>query len=98
MNGKLGKDLPGVVEGKQVNDTEPHELEIAVRLDGANATITTTLDDKPLYEWTGPTAALSQSPVWATTKSGTLALGTYAGGWAVSEGKSEAAGREVRFR
>jgi hypothetical protein len=58
-----------------------------VRLDGANATITTTLDGKPLYEWTGPTAALSQSKPWATTEPGALALGTYSGGWAVSEVK-----------
>ena len=56
-NGKQGKDLPGVVERKQVNDSEPHDLEVTVRLDGANATITTTLDTRTLYEWTGPTAA-----------------------------------------
>ena len=60
-----------------------------MRLNGENATITTTLDGKPLYEWTGPTAALSQHPSWvaATTEPGALALGTYAGGWAVSEVK-----------
>jgi len=85
VNGKWGPDLPGVVEGKQVNDTAPHDLELTVRLDGANATITTTLDGQPLYEWTGPTAALSQHKAWATTEPGALALGTYAGGWAVSE-------------
>ncbi|MGB8168816.1 MAG: protein kinase [Chthoniobacteraceae bacterium] len=87
VNGTQGKNLPGVVEGKQVNDAEPHELEVTVRLDGTSATITTTLDTLPLYEWTGPTAALSQARVWATTKLGALALGTYAGGWAVSEVK-----------
>ena len=53
---------------------------MTVRLDSVNATISTTLDGKPLYEWTGPTAALSQHPNWATTEPGTLALGTYAGG------------------
>ena len=87
VNGKNGKDLPGVVEGKQVKDTEPHELEVTVRLDGANATITATLDGQPLYAWTGPTAALSQVPVWAATPPGSLALGTNGGGWAVSEVK-----------
>jgi len=84
---KYGKDLPDVVEGKLVNDTEPHEMEVTVGLDGANATITTTLDSKLLYEWTGPTAALSQAKLWATTKPGVLALGTYSGGWVVSEVK-----------
>jgi|GEM_PF-574922 len=87
VNGKWGKNLPGVVEGMQVKDTEPHDLEVTVRLDGTNATITTTLDGQPLYEWTGPTTALSQHPTWATTEPGSLALGTYAGGWAVSEVK-----------
>lgn len=89
VDGKYGKDLPGVVVGKQVNDTEPHDLEVTVRLDGANATITATLDGNPLYEWTGPTATLSQHPSWAaaTAEPGALALGTYAGGWAVSEVK-----------
>jgi eukaryotic-like serine/threonine-protein kinase len=87
VDGKYGKDLPGSVQGKLVNDTEPHNLEVTVRLDGANATITVTLDTRPLYEWNGPTAALSQHPTWATKKPGSLALGTYAGGWAVSEVK-----------
>ena len=87
VNGKWGKDLPGAVEGKQVKDTEPHELEVTVRLDGAKATITATLDTRPLYAWTGPTADLSQLKNWATTEPGALALGTFAGGWAVSEVK-----------
>ena len=43
------------------------------RLDGANATITTTLDTRPLYAWTGPTAALSQLTGWANTEPGALA-------------------------
>jgi WD domain, G-beta repeat len=84
VNGKAGKDLPGAVYGEQVKDTDPHDLEVTVRLDGANATITATLDGKPLYEWTGPTAALSQDKYFATTEPGALAFGTYAGGWAVS--------------
>ena len=87
VNGKGGKDLPGVVVGKQVKDSAPHELEVTVRLEGANATITTALDTRPLYEWTGPTAALSQSTCWTTTEPGALALGTSAADWAVSEVK-----------
>ncbi|MGB8166903.1 MAG: serine/threonine-protein kinase [Chthoniobacteraceae bacterium] len=87
VNGKNGKDLPEVLERKQVNDSAPHELEVTVRLDGANATITTTLDTRPLYAWTGPTAALSQHQVWATTEPGALAFGTKAADWAVSEVK-----------
>lgn len=61
-----------------------------VRFDSADAAITTTtLDGKPLYEWTAPPAALSQHKAWATTKPGTLSIGAYAGGRAVSELKVE---------
>ena len=87
VNGNEAQDVPGVVMGKQVNDAEPHQLELTVLLDGANATITTTLDGKSLSDWTGPTAALSQHKAWATTEPGALALGTTANGWAVSEVK-----------
>ena len=87
VNGLYGKDLPGVVEGKQVKDMQPHDLEVTVHLEGANATITATLDSRPLYEWTGPSVTLSQHPTWATTAPGALALGTYSGGWVVSEVK-----------
>ncbi|MCB1276872.1 protein kinase [Prosthecobacter sp.] len=91
VNGKFAKDIPGVVEGQQVNDTEPHDLEVIVRLDdksaSTTATISATLDSRPLYKWTGPTAALSQDRRWATIDRRTLALGTNGGGWAVSEVK-----------
>jgi hypothetical protein len=57
---------------------------VTIRPDGANATITTTLDGEALYERTGSITALSQTVAWVTTKPGALALGTYAGGWVVS--------------
>jgi serine/threonine protein kinase/WD40 repeat protein len=88
VNGKWGKDLPGAVQGKQVKDSEQHDLEVTVRLAGGSAVITTTLDGQPLYEWAGQTTALSQTPDWAAnTKPGTLALGTLAADWAVYEVK-----------
>src|SRR5205823_2723875 len=77
-NGKAGKSLPGVVEGKQVKDSAPHDLEITVQLAGAESTITTTLDTRPLYEWRGPIAALDQYSGWATNVPGALAFGTTA--------------------
>jgi serine/threonine protein kinase/WD40 repeat protein len=85
VNGKTGENIPGVTEGKQVNDREPHDLEVTVRLEGTNTTITATLDSRPLYQWTGPTAALTQDGGWATIDRGALGLGTYSGGWIVSE-------------
>ncbi len=86
VNSKTGKDLPGVVEGKQVKDSEQHDLEVTVRPDGGNATISTTLDDQPLYEWIGPVADLCQDKNWKTP-SGTLALGTVNANWVVYEVK-----------
>jgi serine/threonine protein kinase len=93
VNGKKGKDVPGILEGKQVMDSEPHNLELTVGLDGANATITATLDARPLYEWKGPTAALSENPNWGVTAPGTLALGTTADDWVVSEVKVKRPGK-----
>ena len=75
------------MDGKQVKDTTAHDLEVTVRLEGTNTTITATLDSRPLYQWTGPSAALTQDRGWATIDCGALGLGTYSGGWAVSEVK-----------
>lgn len=100
VNGKYGQSLPGVVKGKQVKDTEPHDLEVTVRLDGSNATITTTLDTRPLYGWTGPTAALSRPSEWATSPPGSIAFSTVTDDWMVSEVKAkrlaEAAATPIR--
>ena len=46
VNGKHASALPGSLRDKQVRDSDQHELEVAVRLDGANAKITTTLDSR----------------------------------------------------
>ena len=86
VNNKSGKELPGVLEGKQVPDSEQHDLEVTVRLDGDNATLTTTLDDQPLYKWSGLTAALSKDVNWKNPP-GTLALGTMNANWVVYEVK-----------
>ncbi|MEQ1862249.1 MAG: hypothetical protein ABMA13_20215, partial [Chthoniobacteraceae bacterium] len=86
VNGKFGKDLPGAVQGKQVKDSEPHDLEVTVRLAGPSAVITTTLDGQPLYEWAGPVSSLSQHSDWKGPP-GTLALGAFADDWVVSEVK-----------
>ena len=87
VKGNAGRSLPGAVHGKQVLDSEQHDLEVTVRLDGANATITTKLDDQPLYEWTGPTADLSPEAVHWKTPPGNLALGSVTSNWVVYEVK-----------
>lgn len=60
VNGRNGRDLPGLLVGKQVNDSEPHDLEVTVRLDGANANVTATLDTRSLYAEVPP--ATKRSP------------------------------------
>jgi hypothetical protein len=90
VNGKHASALPGSLRDKQVRDSDQHELEVAVRLDGANAKITTTLDSQPLYEWSGPIDALAQGSNWkASTTHGVLALGTLAADWVVYEVKAK---------
>jgi len=70
-----------------VTDTGPHVLEVTVRLDGKNGTITTTLDSAPLYEWAGPVADLSQAKGWKGSPPGSIAVGASSEGWEVSEVK-----------
>jgi len=86
VNGLETLNEPGSVHGRQVLDSELHDLEVTVRLNGATATITATLDDRPIYSWTGPVTALTQSPDWKSTP-GALALGTMAADWVVYEVK-----------
>jgi len=88
VNNKSGKDVPGFVEGQQLNDSDPHDLELVVRLNGVHATISVTLDAKPFYQWTGPVDALSQAGVWAEgSELAFPALGTNNPNWVVSEVK-----------
>ena len=86
VNGKFGRELPGGVHGKVIKDAEQHDLEVTVRLFGANALITALFDGQPLYEWSGPITALTNSSVWRSPP-GTLGLGTVASGWVVYEVK-----------
>jgi serine/threonine protein kinase/WD40 repeat protein len=86
VQGKGVTNAPGSARGKQVKDSEQHDLELTVRLDGSNATVTATLDSQPLYQWAGPTSDLSPDPRWATPP-GSLALGTHAIDWVVYEVK-----------
>ena len=58
--GTFGIQPRGAVLGKQVNDSEPHDLEVTVRLDGANANVTATLDTRSLYAEVPP--ATKRSP------------------------------------
>jgi eukaryotic-like serine/threonine-protein kinase len=80
---KSASKLPGALLGKQIKDFEPHELDITVRLQGDTATITTLLDARPFHEWSGPTAALSQLPFWASPP-GRLAIGAMSADWTVT--------------
>jgi hypothetical protein len=85
--GKAGKDSPGVVEGRQIQDENPHLLELIIRLTGLEAAFAATLDSKPLYQWSGPVEVLGQNKAWGTTKRGALAFGTLTPDWSVSEVK-----------
>jgi hypothetical protein len=89
VDGKVGPTVPGALKGQQVKDTEPHDLELTVRLDGANAKITATLDVRPLYEWTGPIAGLSLRFSWGTSPPGAISLSSSNANSLVSELKAK---------
>jgi hypothetical protein len=88
VNGVRPDKLPGSLHGPQVKPGETHELEVTVRPEGPDAKISTTLDARPFYEWTGPIATLS-APWWAwITSPGSPGLGSVTDGWTVSEVKA----------
>ncbi len=90
VDGKFGRAQLGAVPGKQIKDAALHELEVTVRLDGPNAKISSTLDSRPLHEWTGPIASLSLNGTWlGNAPATTLALGSVANDWVVSEVKAQ---------
>jgi hypothetical protein len=74
--------LPGAIHGKVVKDSEQHDLELTVRLYEPNAVITVTLDEQPLYEWSGAITALKSNPVWKG-ESGAFTLGSQNPNWVV---------------
>ena len=82
VDGQWGKSLPGALHGKIVKDSEPHVLSLSVRLHDTAATITVTLDSRPLYAWSGAQSSLNAMPFWPCPP-GRLAIGTISADWAV---------------
>lgn len=84
VEGKVVPDRPGALEGRQINDQEPHDLEATVLLAGPKVTITFKLDAREIYQWTGPASALSLDYVWmAKIPPGKLCLGALSPNWSV---------------
>ncbi|MCX6906966.1 MAG: hypothetical protein NTY01_02865, partial [Verrucomicrobia bacterium] len=83
VEGKDSRNVPGALKGKQVQDSDQHELELAVRPEGANASIEARLDGQPLYQWSGLVTALSLYSKWPALPPGTLALGAHRADWVV---------------
>ena len=72
------------VRGQQIEDSEPHDLEITVRLSARTVQIVATLDDRPLYEWSGPATSLNLGKMWSSLPQPTLHLGAGTADWVVS--------------
>lgn len=83
VEGYGSRTAPGAVKGKQVRDSDQHELDLTVRLEGANASIEARLDEAPLFQWSGPVTALSLYSKWPALPPGTLALGAHKADWVV---------------
>ena len=84
VDGKIGYDNPDVLRGEQVKDSDSHELEITVRLSARSAQITATLDDRPLYEWTGLPTSLNLVAGYQSPAQPLLHLGATGANWVVS--------------
>jgi hypothetical protein len=85
VEGKSLSESPGASREQQIKDSEPHDLELSVRLSARTAQITATLDDRPLYEWSGLAATLSLgNNQWPSPAQPTLHLGASTADWVVS--------------
>lgn len=82
VKGLRAPRLPGVIKGVQISDQAEHELVIHVQPSGTTATITSTLDGKPLYSWSGPMAELDIEPHWSPGP-GMLGIGAFTDEWTV---------------
>ena len=71
------------VVGQMLKDSEQHELDITVHLEGDNTRIETRLDDAPLYQWSGPVSALIVREDWGAVPKDAIALGTHKKDWVV---------------
>lgn len=73
----------GVLQGRQIKDSNPHKLVIIVRREADKARIESMLDGQPLYQWTGELDKI-ELPKWPI-EPGHLGLGTHKDDWTVSE-------------
>jgi hypothetical protein len=71
------------VRGKQVKESEVHEMEISVQLEAANARVAVRLDDQPFYQWSGPRSVLRPPSNLPPVVPGSLALVTHCADWVV---------------
>ncbi len=84
LNTASGSDGAGPVKGQVLKDSELHELELTVRLDGDNARFEARLDEQPLYQWSGPVAELrAQLKEWGSVPAESIGLGTHRPDWVV---------------
>ena len=63
IGGRRASDNPSTFQGALANDRR-YTMEISVRLDGTEAAVTVTLDDRPFLFYRGPAAALALSKEW----------------------------------
>jgi WD40 repeat protein len=83
IKGVNEKSQPETVKGKVVKDSELHELELTVQLEGSNVQFRAFLDDEPLYQWSGPADSLIQQEAWQITPPDVIALGAHNANWLV---------------
>jgi WD40 repeat protein len=83
VDGKKAKQVPGSIHGLLWKEQELHDLQISVKLAGANANIACALDGKQFYSWSGPVDKLSMEPNRPQPLSGAIGIEAGAPGWQV---------------
>ena len=91
----LPKERDFAVRGKQIKDSKPHELEVVVLPDGDNATITASLDTRPIFDWTGSISDLGTHKKFIPPPE-VLSLGVSGAVWSVSDVRVKRFGAENR--
>ena len=71
------------VAGLQVNDSEVHQLDIIVRTNAELYTIEVKLDERPLFQWSGPASDLSRNARYTGLARDQIGIGTHTAEWVV---------------
>ncbi len=84
LGGTTARYDPNAVEGRQIRNNAPHQIEVIVRHGGLTSQIEVHLDSQPFYRWNGPTSSLSMSPRIRGIAPGRIGFASHLPEWVIS--------------